>query len=57
MPSGHSAIAFSIATTIALLTEETVPIMLSYIYWLLIVAQSRVDSKIHSIIEVLAGAF
>lgn len=55
MPSGHSAIAFSIATTIALLTEETVPIMLSYIL-ALIVAQSRVDSKIHSIIEVLAGA-
>ncbi|AAO36524.1 diacylglycerol kinase [Clostridium tetani] len=56
MPSGHSAIAFAIATTIALLTEETVSIMLSYIL-ALIVAQSRVDSETHSIIEVLAGAF
>ncbi len=55
MPSGHSTISFAIATTIALITEETVPIILSYLL-ATIVAQSRVDSKIHSIIEVLAGA-
>jgi diacylglycerol kinase (ATP) len=54
MPSGHSAIAFSIATTIALLTEEPLSIMLSYLL-AFIVAQSRVDSDVHSILEVLLG--
>lgn len=54
MPSGHSAIAFSIATTIALFTEEPFVILLSYLL-AFIVAQSRVDSKIHSILEVLVG--
>lgn len=54
MPSGHSAIAFSIATTIALLTEEPLSIMLSYLL-AFIVAQSRVDSDTHSILEVVLG--
>ncbi|QGU95498.1 phosphatase PAP2 family protein [Clostridium bovifaecis] len=54
MPSGHSAIGFSIATTIALLTEEPTVIILSYIM-AFIVAQSRVDSQVHSILEVIAG--
>lgn len=54
MPSGHSAIAFSIATTIALLTEDPTVITLSYIM-AFIVAQSRVDSEVHSILEVLVG--
>jgi diacylglycerol kinase (ATP) len=55
MPSGHSALAFSIATTIALITEEPISIMLSYLL-AFIVAQSRVDSQIHSILEVVMGA-
>jgi diacylglycerol kinase (ATP) len=55
MPSGHSAIAFCLATTIALISEEPLAILLSYLL-AFIVAQSRVDSNIHSIIEVLAGA-
>lgn len=55
MPSGHSAIAFSIATTIALITEEPVTIILSYIL-AFIVAQSRVDSEVHSVWEVICGA-
>lgn len=54
MPSGHSTIAFSIATTIALITAEPLTIVLSYLM-AGIVAQSRVDSNVHSIIEVLAG--
>lgn len=54
MPSGHSALAFSIATVIALLTEEPLVITLSYLL-ALIVAQSRVDSKVHSFLEVLFG--
>ncbi len=55
MPSGHSAIAFSVATIIALVTEEPISIMLSYLL-ALIVAQSRVDSEVHSVLEVIAGA-
>ena len=54
MPSGHSAIAFSIATTIALFTQEPLVITLSYLL-AFIVAQSRVDSEVHSILEVVAG--
>lgn len=55
MPSGHSAISFSIATIIALLTLNPTVILLSYIL-ALIVAQSRVDSNIHSVLEVVVGA-
>lgn len=55
MPSGHSAIAFSIATLISLLTTgEALVILLSYIL-AFIVAQSRVDSEVHSVLEVLIG--
>lgn len=57
MPSGHSTLAFAIATTIALMTQESLTIILSYIL-AFIVAQSRVDSEIHSVLEVvLGGAF
>lgn len=55
MPSGHSAVAFCLATTIALLSQESLAILLSYLL-AFIVAQSRVDSHIHSILEVAAGA-
>lgn len=54
MPSGHSTIAFSIATTIALNTGQLTVVILSYVL-AFIVAQSRVDSEIHSILEVTAG--
>ncbi|MDV3428691.1 MAG: diacylglycerol kinase [Bacillota bacterium] len=53
-PSGHSAIAFAIATIIALLSENPPVVILSYIL-AVIVAQSRVDSDIHSVFEVVAG--
>lgn len=55
MPSGHSALAFSIATMIALITTEPLTIFLSFLL-AFIVAQSRVDSEVHSIGEVVAGA-
>lgn len=55
MPSGHSALGFSIATTIALSTGELTIVILSYLL-AFIVAQSRVDSEVHSILEVIAGA-
>ncbi|MDU5413889.1 MAG: diacylglycerol kinase, partial [Clostridium perfringens] len=55
MPSGHSAIAFSIATAISLISNSHIIIILSYLM-ALITAQSRVDSEIHSVWEVIAGA-
>lgn len=55
MPSGHSAIGFSIATTIALITQQPVVMVLSYLL-AIIVAQSRVDSEVHSVLEVVFGA-
>ncbi|WP_251861871.1 diacylglycerol kinase [Clostridium sp. Marseille-Q2269] len=55
MPSGHSTMAFSIATIIALITKEFPVVMLSY-FLAFIVAQSRVDSEVHSILEVIVGA-
>ncbi|GLC32252.1 diacylglycerol kinase [Clostridium omnivorum] len=55
MPSGHSAIAFTVATTIAMVSAEPLVILLSYLL-AFIVAQSRVDSNVHSILEVTAGA-
>lgn len=55
MPSGHSALAFSIATTIALMTGQLVVVVLSYLL-AFIVAQSRVDSEAHSVMEVVYGA-
>jgi diacylglycerol kinase (ATP) len=54
MPSGHSTIAFSVATAITLLTNEPLIMVLSYML-AIIVAQSRVDSEIHSILEVIFG--
>ena len=55
MPSGHSALSFSIATAIALITEESTCIMLSYLM-AFITAQSRVDSEVHTLSEVIVGA-
>ena len=56
MPSGHSALAFSIATIITLLTKGALVATLAYTMALL-VAQSRVEGEIHTFTEVLAGAF
>ena len=55
MPSGHSAIAFSIATAISLISNSHIIIILSYLM-ALITAQSRVDSEVHSVWEVIAVA-
>lgn len=55
MPSGHSALSFSIATAISLITEEPICIMLSFLM-ALITAQSRVDSEVHTLGEVIIGA-
>lgn len=55
MPSGHSTIAFSVATMIALISPEPVVIILTY-FLAIIVAQSRVDSEVHTVFEVVVGA-
>ncbi|WP_297517504.1 diacylglycerol kinase [uncultured Clostridium sp.] len=55
MPSGHSAIAFSVATCISMISNEPIVYMLSY-FMALITAQSRVDSKVHTVNEVIVGA-
>ena len=55
MPSGHSALAFSIATAISFITEEPICMMLSFLM-AFITAQSRVDAEVHSLFEVVVGA-
>lgn len=55
MPSGHSAIAFSVVTALALWTDNTSITILGLIVALLVV-QSRLEAKIHSLFELLAGA-
>ena len=55
MPSGHSALAFSISTAISLITAEPICIILSYLM-AFITAQSRVDSEVHTIFEGIVGA-
>ncbi len=55
MPSGHSTLAFSLATIIAFSVKEPMVIALSYTM-ALIVSQSRVDAEIHTIWEVIVGA-
>jgi diacylglycerol kinase (ATP) len=55
MPSGHSALAFSLATAITLMTERVVASTLAYLMAIL-VAQSRIEGKIHTFWETVAGA-
>ncbi|AFS78821.1 diacylglycerol kinase DgkA [Gottschalkia acidurici 9a] len=52
--SGHSAIGFSIATSITFITKDALVTTLSYLIALL-VAESRVELKIHSFKEVVFG--
>ena len=54
MPSGHSALAFSLSTAISLITEKPICIILAYLM-ALITARSRVDSEVHSVLEVIVG--
>ncbi len=55
MPSGHAAIAFSIWTIIAFLTNNTIVIVLSLLMAFLI-ARHRLKGAVHTFREVLAGA-
>jgi diacylglycerol kinase (ATP) len=53
--SGHAALAFAAATLLALFYQKPLPALLGYLIAAL-VAQSRVESKIHSTFEVIWGA-
>lgn len=59
MPSGHSAIAFGTATMMSYISQnsQSAPIITTLSFILaLIVAQSRVDAKVHTFLEVIVGA-
>jgi diacylglycerol kinase (ATP) len=53
--SGHSALAFAAATLLAFLYQRPLAGLLAY-FVAFLVAQSRVEAKIHSTGEVLAGS-
>jgi len=55
MPSGHSAIAFSMWTAIAFLTHNAIVIILAFVMAFLI-ARHRIKASIHNIWEVVVGA-
>ncbi len=55
MPSGHSAMAFSMWTIISIVTENGLIAVLTFVMAMLI-ARSRITDKIHSFWEVVAGA-
>lgn len=55
MPSGHSAIAFSIYAIIPVINKNP-RINVLVLIMALLVAQSRVKSKIHTLKEVIVGA-
>ena len=53
--SGHAALGFAAATLLALFYQKPLPALLGYLIAAL-VAQSRVEAKIHSTFEVIWGA-
>lgn len=55
MPSGHSALAFGAATAISLITSDPLIITLSF-FLALMVAQSRVEARIHTLYETIIGS-
>lgn len=54
MPSGHAAIAFSLATAVFFVGEGLIVVLSAALA--VLVAQSRTEARIHSFIEVLIGA-
>jgi diacylglycerol kinase (ATP) len=55
MPSGHTAIAFSIWTIISLLYPNSLVIFLVFVLAFL-VARSRISANVHNLMEVFIGA-
>ena len=54
MPSGHSALAWAIATSITFITQNVIASTLGFVMAFL-VSQSRIEGKIHTFWEVVAG--
>ncbi len=55
MPSGHAAIAFSLFTSVSLLTLEPMVVILSFIMAVM-VSHSRLVGGIHTRLEIFAGS-
>jgi len=55
MPSGHAAVAFALATAMTFISENMFIATLS-LFLALLVCQSRIEGKIHTFYEVIAGA-
>ncbi len=55
LPSGHTAVAFAGATSLALLTGSVLVATIAIVIALL-VAHSRLDAEVHSLFEVVVGA-
>ncbi|MFA5146001.1 MAG: diacylglycerol kinase [Candidatus Omnitrophota bacterium] len=55
MPSGHSAIAFSIWTIITFLTNNSIVIVLAF-FMAFLIARHRIKDAVHTFSEVFAGA-
>lgn len=55
MPSGHSAMAFAVFTSIALFSKDSIITTFSLLL-ALTVAESRIEAKIHTLVEVIVGA-
>lgn len=56
LPSVHSALAFSIFTLVALLPGIPLIVVVLVFFLALLVAQTRISSRIHSFYEVISGA-
>ncbi len=52
--SGHTSLAFAAATLLAFLYQRPLPALLAY-FVAFLVAESRVEAKIHSTAEVVSG--
>ncbi|MGV8145632.1 MAG: diacylglycerol kinase [Alkaliphilus sp.] len=55
MPSGHAAVSFSLATSIAFISRDAFVTTMAVLMALL-VSQSRIESEIHSLFEIIIGA-
>ncbi|ACM60375.1 diacylglycerol kinase (ATP) [Caldicellulosiruptor bescii] len=55
MPSGHTALAFAAATAILMLTNNLIIVSLA-VFMALLVLESRIEAKIHTVWETIVGA-
>ncbi|MCD5410455.1 MAG: diacylglycerol kinase [Clostridiales bacterium] len=55
MPSGHAAVSFSLVTSIAFVSRDAFVTTMAVLMALL-VSQSRIESKTHSLFEIVVGA-